>query len=140
MAGTIVLGYDGSLGAQAALDQALALAQQFGDRVVVCFGVAPPGNVGEEYKEHKQALEELARQTTAEALERARAAGVEAEVALVPERPAPALVDLAAERDARFIVVGSYGEGPIRGALLGSVPHKLLQLSHTPLVIVPARD
>ena len=74
------------------------------------------------------------------ALERARAEGVEAEVALVPERPAPALVDLAAERGARFIVVGSYGEGPLRGALLGSVPHKLLQLSHTPLVVVPAPD
>ena len=40
-------------------------------------------------------------------------------MALVPERPAPALADLAAERDARFIVVGSYGERPIRGALLG---------------------
>ena len=116
------------------------LAKQFGDRLVVCFGVAPPGNVGEEYKEHKHALEELAQQATAAALERARAEGVEAEVALVPERPAPALADLAAERGARFIVVGSYGEGPLRGALLGSVPHKLLQLSHTPLVIVPARD
>ncbi len=139
MAGTIVLGYDGSAGAQAALEQALVLAKQFEDRLIVCFGVAPPGNVGEEYKEHKHALEEIARQATAEALERARAEGVEAEVVLVAERPAPALVDLAAERDARFIVVGSYGEGAIRGALLGAVPNKLLQLSHTPLVIVPAR-
>ena len=140
MAGTIVLGYDGSTGSNAALEQALVLAKQFGDSLVVCFGVEPPGNVGEEFKEHKHALEELAQRTTAGALERARAEGVEAEVALVSERPAPALVDLAAERGARFIVVGSYGEGPIRGALLGSVPHKLLQLSHTPLVIVPARD
>jgi nucleotide-binding universal stress UspA family protein len=138
--GTIVLGYDGSQGSDAALDQALLLAKQFGDRLIVCFGVAPPGNVGEEYKEHKHALEEIARQATATALDRAGEAGVEAEVALVPERPAPALVDLAAERGARFIVVGSYGEGPIRGALLGSTPHKLLQLSHTPLVVVPSPD
>ena len=140
MARTIVVGYDGSEGADAALEQALVLAKQFGDRLVVCFGVAPPGNVGEEYKEHKHALVEIAERATAAALDRARAAGVEAEVALVAERPAPALVDLAAERDARFIVVGSYGEGPIRGALLGATPHKLLQLSHTPLVVVPARE
>ena len=138
--GTIVLGYDGSTGANVALEEALVLAKQFEDRLIVCFGVAPPGNVGEEYKEHKHAVEELARQATAAALDRAGAEGVEAEMALVPERPAPALADLATERDARFIVVGSYGEGPLRGALLGSVPHKLLQLSHTPLVIVPARD
>jgi nucleotide-binding universal stress UspA family protein len=137
MAGTIVLGYDGSDGAQGALEQAILLAKEFGDRLVVCFGVAPPGNVGEEYKEHKHALEEIAQRETAKAIERARDEGVEAEVALVPERPAPALVDLAADRGARFIVVGSYGEGPIRGALLGTTPHKLLQLSHTPLVIVP---
>ena len=140
MAGTIVLGYDGSAGAQVALEEALLLAKQFGDRLVVCFGVAPPGNMGEEYKEHKHALEELAQQATTAALDRARVEGVEAEVALVSERPAPALADLAAERDARFIVVGSYGESPIRGALLGAVPHKLLQLSHTPVVVVPARD
>ena len=135
-----MLGYDGSEGANLALDQALSLAKQFGDRLIVCFGVAPPGNLGEEYKEHKRALEEIAERATASAMEHARAEGVEAEVALVPERPAPALVDLAAERGARFIVVGSYGEGPIRGALLGATPHKLLQLSHTPLVIVPAQD
>jgi nucleotide-binding universal stress UspA family protein len=139
MAGTIVLGYDGSEGSQAALEQALVLAKQFGDRLIVCFGVAPPGNVGEEYKEHKHAVEEIAERATDAALARVRAAGVDGEVALVPERPAHALVDLAAERDARFIVVGSYGEGPIRGALLGATPYKLLQLSHTPLVIVPAR-
>ncbi len=138
--GTIVLGYDGSTGADAALEEALLLAKQFDDRLVVCFGVAPPGNVGEEYKEHMQAVEELAQGATAKALERARSEGVDAEVALVRERAAPALVDLAAERDARFIVVGSHGEGPIRGALLGSVPHKLMQLSRTPVVVVPARD
>jgi nucleotide-binding universal stress UspA family protein len=138
--GTIVVGYDGSEGADAALEQALVLAQRFGDRLIVCFGVAPPGNVGEEYKAHRDALEEIARDATATALDRARTAGVEAEVALVRERPAPALADLAAEHDARFIVVGSYGEGPLRGALLGATPHKLLQLAHTPLVVVPARE
>ena len=70
---------------------------------------------------------------TGEALERAREAGVEAEVELVDERPAPALADLAAERRTRaIIVVGSYGESPIKGAILGSTPHKLLHLSETP--------
>ena len=72
------------------------------------------------------------------ALERARAAGIDAEVALVPERPHQALLDIAAREQASFIVVGGWGEGPIRGALLGSTPYKLLHLSETPVVVVPA--
>jgi nucleotide-binding universal stress UspA family protein len=70
--------------------------------------------------------------------ERARAEGVEAEVALVAERPVQGLLDLAAEHDARPIVVGTHGESPLRGAILGSVPHKLLQLSGTPVLVVPS--
>ena len=43
---------------------------------------------------------------------------------------------MADERGARFIVVGSYGESPIKGAILGAVPHKLLHLAETPVVVV----
>jgi len=35
------------------------------------------------------------------------------------------------------IVVG-YGESPMRSAILGSTPHKLLHLSERPVVVVPA--
>jgi nucleotide-binding universal stress UspA family protein len=38
------------------------------------------------------------------------------------------------------IVVGTRGESPIRGALLGSTPHKLLQLSDRPVLVVPAAE
>ena len=42
------------------------------------------------------------------------------------------------KHDARVIVVGTYGETPLRGAILGSVPHKLLHLSDRPVLCVPA--
>ena len=61
---------------------------------------------------------------------------MEAEVAMLPERPYEAIRQAADEYDARFIVVGSYGERPIRGALLGAVPYKLLHTSETPVVVV----
>lgn len=138
MAGSIVLGYDDSAGSRAALAQAIELAKQFGDRLVIGFGVAPPGSMGEEFKEHRRALEEIGKTATGHAIDRAKAAGVEAEVALVSERPSAALVRLAAEHGARYIVVGTYGETPLRGAILGSTPHKLLHLSDTPVVVVPA--
>jgi nucleotide-binding universal stress UspA family protein len=135
--GTIVLGYDASPGAARALDTALDLAQQFGDRLVIAFGAAPPGPPTEEATEHHRALEELGARVTAGALGRAREAGVEAEVELVPKRPSAALTELAEREDARLIVVGTYGESPIRGAILGSTPHKLLHLSDRPVLVVP---
>jgi nucleotide-binding universal stress UspA family protein len=138
MAGTIVLGYDASPGARGALEQAIALAREFGDKLVIAYGVAPAGNVGEEWRANAAALEEHGRGLTSEALEAARAAGLEAEVALVPERPHSALLTLASAHDARYIVVGGWGESPIRGAILGSTPHKLLHLSDRPVLVVPA--
>jgi nucleotide-binding universal stress UspA family protein len=49
-------------------------------------------------------------------------------------------VELAAELDARVIVVGTRGESPLRGALLGSTPHKLLQLADRPVLVVPTSE
>jgi len=37
-------------------------------------------------------------------------------------------------------VVGGTGERPIVGAVLGSVPHKLLYLSPVPVLVVPAEE
>ncbi|HVD59158.1 MAG TPA: universal stress protein [Thermoleophilaceae bacterium] len=138
MAGSIVVGYDASPGARAALDQALELAAAFGDRLIIGFGVAPPAPVGEEVRAHRQALRDHAEKMTAEALERAQGSGVDVEVALVEDRASSALVSLAAENDARMIVVGSYGERPVKGAILGSTPHKLLHLAERPVLVVPA--
>jgi nucleotide-binding universal stress UspA family protein len=139
MAGTIVLGYDASPGSRAALAQAMELARAFGDRLVIGFGVTPPGSVGEEFRAHRSALRDRAEELTADALERAQDAGVEVEVSLVEDRASSALVTLADESDARMIVVGSYGERPLKGAILGSTPHKLLHLAERPVLVVPCK-
>ena len=136
--GTIVVGYDHSDGAKLALRTAEELAKQFSDRLVIAYGYGASPRTGEELRAHNEALEELGREATDEGLANARQAGVDAEVALVADRPAAALLSLAEEHDARFIVVGSYGESPMRSAILGSTPHKLLHLSARPVVVVPA--
>ena len=138
MAGTIVLGFDGSECSGSALDTAIDLAGRFGDRLVVVFAVEPPvRSVGEEFREYEQALEEIGQHVAATALARAKTAGVEAEAALVPERPAQAILDVAKQHDAHMIVIGTHSESPLRGAILGSVPHKLLHVSDRPVVVVP---
>ena len=138
---TIVLGYDGSGCARCALKVALELCKTLGDRLVIAYAFEPPGKlVGEEFKEHRQALEEIGDDMTREAVEHARDAGVQAHVELVAERPAEALSRLGAQYDARMIVVGSQGESPLRSAILGSIPHKLLQLAERPVLVVPPDD
>jgi nucleotide-binding universal stress UspA family protein len=133
----VVLGYDESPGADAALTTAISVAARFGEPLVLVYGVAPPGGAGEEFKAHRQALLEIGRTALAHAVERAEAAGVETDIRLVDAKPAQALMQVADACDASVIVVGTAGESPIKGAMLGSTPHKLLHLSSRPVLCVP---
>ena len=134
---TIVLGYDESPGARRALGYAVDLAKLLGDTLVIVYGAEPPGRMGDELAEHFKAVAERGRAALDQAVETASAAGVAATVELVDEKPAQALLDVADQHDARLIVVGTYGESPLRGAMLGSTPHKLLHWSSRPVLCVP---
>ena len=136
--GQIVVGYDGSETSDRALDQAIELAKGLGDTIVVVFGYAPPGIWGGEIAEHEEAIEELGTKMTGQARARAAAAGIEIEVQMVAKRGSEALVEIAAARSARMIVVGSYGETPLKGAIIGSTAYKLLHQAETPVLVVPA--
>jgi hypothetical protein len=74
------------------------------------FGYAPPPLIEREAADHLAALEEVARNATASAVERAGQSGVEAEPVLLAKQAVAALV--------------------------GSVPHKLLQVSERPVLVV----
>ena len=138
--GEIVVGYDGSSCGSAALEEALHLAAELGDHVTAVFGYAPPGIWGGEISDHAQAIEELGEKVTADARRRAAAQGAEIDIELLPKRSVEALVEAAEERDARMIVVGSGGDGALKEIILGSTPHKLLQVSSRPVLVVRADD
>jgi nucleotide-binding universal stress UspA family protein len=133
----IVVGYDGSDCGEAALDEALGIAAALGDKVVVVFGYSPPGAWGGEIVEHEEAIEEFGQKLMDEAQRQAAAAGVDTEPRMVAKKAADAIVDVAEERDARMIIVGSYGEAPLKGMIIGSTPYKLLHLSQRPVLVVP---
>jgi len=137
---TIVLGYDESPGAPRALEVAISTARRLDEALVIVYGAAPPGREGEEMRSHLDALESIGREAVMHALETATAHGVDADAAIVRAKPAEALLQVADQHDASLIVVGSYGESPLRSALLGSTPHKLLHLSTRPVLVVPGRD
>lgn len=137
MARTLVLGYDGSRGANAALVKAIELAKLEDARIVVVFAFEIPAAYGGETGDYRRAVRELAEGATAKAVSQLEEAGVEYTVELVPERPVHGLVGAAERSGASMIVVGTNGEHPIKGVVLGSVPHKLLHISHVPVLVVP---
>ena len=135
MAGPLVVGYDGSEGARAAMAEALRLAAALSAEVVVVF-VYHAGAVGGETGGLLEALRERGSDVVAQALDMARAAGVEARAELVNDRPADGLAGVAAEEGAQMIVIGSYGERSLKAVVLGSTPHRLVHLTETPVLIV----
>jgi nucleotide-binding universal stress UspA family protein len=140
MTRTIVLGYDGSVGANHALDKAVELAKLEGARIVVVFAYEIPAAYGGETGDYRRAVREVAEEAAAAAVPRLEEAGVEYEIELVPERPVQGLVDVAEKTGASMIVIGTNGEHPIKGVVLGSVPHKLLHVSPVPVLVVPNPD
>ena len=139
MSSGIIVGYDGSPCSKEALRVAVEVGKAYNEKVIVAFGyeVSP---VGGELHDYHLALKDLGSKRLAEARELAGDDGANVEAVIVERSPAQALAELGAERDARVIVVGTRGESPIRGALLGSTPHKLLQLSDRPVLVVPTAD
>jgi nucleotide-binding universal stress UspA family protein len=134
----IVVGYDGTEGAKAGLEKAVEFAKALGDKVVIVFGYAPGGYGGGEVRAQREAVEELGEKLTKEANEIVSAAGVDHEIEMINERAAEALSDVASKRDARMIVVGSYGESPLAGAVLGRTAYKLVHVAERPVLVVRA--
>ncbi len=134
----IIVGYDGSECSRAALEAAADLAKTFGDKVVLVFGYAPGGYGGGEVPAQRAAVEELAEERTTAGVHQAQALGIEAEVEMQNKHPAQALVDVAERRNARMIVVGTHGDAPLKGVVLGETAYKLLHISELPVLVVPA--
>ena len=141
MAGNVILGYDGSDGSKAALVVAMGVARAFAAPLSIVFGYEP-NPMGGETADYKDKLERIGTERVGDAVARAREldAGVEVEPLVVPMRPVESLLEAATERSARVIVVGGSGERPILGAILGSVPHKLLHRASVPVLVVPHGD
>jgi nucleotide-binding universal stress UspA family protein len=135
---TIVVGYDGSDSARAALLFAAAQARPAGSVFIVHAYDLPPDFLG--WPNYDQLLSE--RQKRAQAtleelpLDSSELAGPEYHVELLGGPPAEAIADVVRARHADEIVVGARGLGRVR-ALLGSVSHELLHIADRPVVVIP---
>lgn len=143
-AGSIVVGIDGSTGAERALDRATDLAAlEHRPLVLVCSARLAAGGdamwLGQPGVDIGAILEDLrvaGHAMLAHARSRAeqRAPGLVVHESLTRADPRTALVDLG-ER-AATVVVGSRGRGPISSALLGSVSVHVAKHATCPVLVV----
>lgn len=149
---TIVLGYDGSDCAKAALERTAALLKATGGGKAVVVhayqlnvGYVPPDMtnapmmVGPQLQDQWDLVEGSVKRRAEEAAGALRQAGVEVETVLTQASAADALMQAAEQHKADLIAVGTHGEGAISGALLGSTTYRLIHRSTVPLLIVPLR-
>ena len=131
----VVVGYDGTDGGHAALDEALKVASELGGPILVVYAYDKILSGGE-LADLDAVVRERGDALLAEAAQTAERVGVPCSTQFVEGRPADALVAAADAVDARFIVVGSYGERPLKGALVGSTPYRLIHLAERPVIVV----
>ncbi|HVM13063.1 MAG TPA: universal stress protein [Egibacteraceae bacterium] len=141
MAQRIVVGVDGSGGADKALRYAVEEAKRRGAQVeaVLAWGLLDQPSVPGKAAFDPRFGEEQAREVLAGAVERAVGAdpGVAIDLVTVCNLPARALLEQGEGAD--LLVVGARGLGGFRGLLLGSVSQQVVHHATCPVVIVPDR-
>ena len=145
----ILIAYDGSADAQAAIDRAarlfkgetatvLTVWERFVDIVTRAGAGMPIGQI--DYEALDRGYEEQARKRAEEGAERARQAGLDAH-ALAGVRGntiAATILGEADELGADAIVLGTRGLTGLKSLLLGSVSHAVVQHAHVPVMVVPS--
>lgn len=140
----IVVGYDDSESAKAALDFAASLATSSGSELVIAhvlewspYSFLTPEELEERHKRRKEELERAETALLSPAKASAEAAGAKATTVMKYGHIAETLVDIIKDEGASQIVIGRTGHSSISSRLFGSVAGSLAQVSPVPVTIVP---
>ena len=147
----ILIAYDGSADAQAAIDRAgellkgqpatvLTMWERLVDVVARTGSGMPIGEV--DYERLDRSSQDQARQRAEEGAERAQRAGLKprARTSVRQNSIAGTIMAQAADVGASAIVMGSRGLTGFKSLLLGSVSHDVLQHSDRPVIVVPSPE
>lgn len=148
---TILIAYDGSPDADAAVDFAgrmfpghEAVVLTVWERLATTTARASAGLVPvvDTSPAEEQAIQKAMEDLAVRGTERARAAGLKVTPRCEPDALAvwATIVDVADELDAELIVTGTRGMGGVRSLLLGSTSDRVLHHARRPVLVVPAPE
>jgi nucleotide-binding universal stress UspA family protein len=143
-AGPVVIAYDGSELSKRGIEEAGRLLSAGRDALIVCvwqtFDVGfVPGDNEPFDAAQAPAVRAAAERTAAAGASLAEAAGFKAHSLAIEAAPSwKAIVEIADERDASVIVLGSHGRSGIAGALIGSVAGAVAAHAHRTVLIAHA--
>jgi nucleotide-binding universal stress UspA family protein len=136
----IVVGTDGSPGAEAAVQKVIKLARGSNDATVhlVCAypGMSALERIGMTARQEPADLRGVAADVLARDERRFREAGFAVEKHVREGDPAHVIIDVASEQQADLIAVGARGTTGVRRFMLGSVASKLAHHAPSSLLIV----
>ncbi len=147
----ILIAYDGSPDARAAIQRAGALVkghpatvlsvwERFQDVLARSGAGMPIGAV--DYDELDRASEKQARERAEEGAQLARNAGLDAQAQVCVRwgSIADAILGQADDLDAEAIVLGTRGLTGLKSLFLGSVSHAVAQHANRPVIVVPSEE
>jgi nucleotide-binding universal stress UspA family protein len=141
----LLVAYDSSDQANAALDVAIAVARSEGAAIVACFALKMSAEIGRiaaafHYAPASAArmLRDDARAVLESATMRAAAAGLKIRTKLLDAPVVAGITAYARRIGAEMIVVGSHGRSGLPRFLLGSVAEGLMRHASVPVLVVRA--
>lgn len=144
MSHKIVVGYDGSDCARAALDFAIDVAKARDGSIVIAhvlewspYSFLTPTELEERHKRRGEELERAESAVLAPVVDGMKNSGVEVTTALRYGHIAETLCDIAKQEGANQIVIGRTGHSRLSSRLFGSVAGSLAQAAPVPVTIVP---
>ena len=128
----VLVATDGWSGSEAAVEQALALAQACTARLHAFYAVDVRSDAPEVY----ESFEEHGRRTTAAIAERAEESGLEATQAVVRDEPGEGILAYAEEADVDVIVLGTESKSTLGRLVVGSVSQRVVPNATVPVMTV----
>jgi nucleotide-binding universal stress UspA family protein len=137
---SVLVAVDGSSYGDAALEKAMDLAEAYGGDLSIAYVV----DVNEEfYAQAPEMVEKMVRDAKAlldEMKKKAEARGLKAETYVREGDAHRWIIELAAERKADLIVMGSHGRTGLKRLLMGSVAEKVIGLSSVPVLVAKTAE
>jgi nucleotide-binding universal stress UspA family protein len=140
MISRILVAIDGSENSERAFKIAVGLARQLEAELLIANVLEDYGNAAKVWKKHDSIVKELEKEREAflDKYQAIASKQIPARVEKIRAEgyAADQIMKIANRRRVNIIVVGSRGLSAAKGVLLGSVSHKLVQLSNRPVLVV----